>query len=112
LVVSDVAIGDDPRGGLRVQVHGHELVAQKRADHEKQKRQAQAKADAEIVRGVLTAQPGLGARELRAAVRAAGLPGVDRLSDALAHLGQSVEFRDEVHNRARVTRHYLRGDAK
>ena len=106
LVVSDVEINGDPRGGLRVQVHGHELVEQRRADHAKDARQEKARTDSNAVRAAIAATPGLGAMELRAAT---GLSG-DRFAAAVAHLRDEIEVREERKGRGPGSRrHYLRG---
>lgn len=109
LVISDVAVGDDPRAGVRVAVHGAELVGQQRAEREQATRRQRVTADSETMRRILVERPGLGTRELRLAARQAGLGARDRVDDAIAALGGEVELRDEVVGRSRVTRHYLRG---
>jgi len=111
LVVTDAEIDGDPRAGVRVDLRGAELVAQRREQQATEVRHERVRADAEVVRRVLTEQPGLGSRELRGAVRVKGGVGAERLADALAHLGDAVEIRDEVRGRSRTARHYLRGAA-
>jgi len=105
LVIADVEGAGDPRGGLRVQVHGAELVVERRAAHAATARRDRARGDGETVRGALARQPGLGTRELRGAT---GLSG-DRLAAALAALGDAVEVREEKQGRTVTKRHYLRG---
>ena len=106
LVVSDIEEAGDPRAGLRVQLHGAELVQQLREERGAVAREERTARDAEAVRKVLRTRPGLGSRELRAAT---GLSG-DRVTAALTRLGEDVELRDETNGRVRTTRHYLRGD--
>lgn len=108
LVISDVEIADDPKGGLRVQVHGVELVNERRQAHAESARQEQARRDAQSVRKAIEGHPGIGTRELRGVTRLSG----DRVAAALADLGARVEVREERTGRARAaTRHYLRGSA-
>jgi hypothetical protein len=109
LVIADVEVNGDPRAGVSVEVRGAELVAARREEQAAAARASRAHADAEVVRSVLRDQPGIGARDLRAQVRLAGGLGYERLGDALAHLGDAVDIRDEVKGRSRVARHYLRG---
>lgn len=109
LVIEDVSIGDDPRGGVRVVVHGAELVSQRREERESTARRQRVSSDGDAVRGVLRQTPGLGSRELRAAVRTATGAGSDRVTAAIADMGDEIEIRDEVRGRSRVARHYLRG---
>ena len=105
LVISDVEYEGDPKAGLRVQVHGAELVVEQRIASRQAAAEKQARADAESVRRVLSKTPGLGTAELRAA---AGLSGA-RLPAALAHMGDAVDVREETNGRSRKLRHYLRG---
>lgn len=105
LVISDIEVDGDPRAGLRVEVRGGELVAERREQHAEAARGERARRDAEAVSKALARTPGLGSRELRAA---AGLSG-DRLAAAVVHLADRIEVRDETRGRSRTTRHYLRG---
>lgn len=104
LVVSDVEIDGDARAGLRVQVHGAELVQERREAKGAAAKAERTARDAAAIRRVLSTRPGLGSRELRAATSLSG----DRVAAALVHLGDDVEARDEVQGRSRTTRHYLR----
>jgi len=106
LVISDVEIDGDPKAGLRVQVHGAELVAQRRQEQASTTRREQARRDAEVVRRVLAGSPGLGMRELRAAVRPVGR---ERLESALYDMGNEVEVREERQGRTVTRRHFVRG---
>ncbi|HTC68083.1 MAG TPA: AAA family ATPase, partial [Acidothermaceae bacterium] len=108
LVVSDVTIGLDERAGLRVQLCATDVADRLRAEKKTEARLTKVRADAEVVRRVLRAKPGLGTRELRAEVKTAGDVSPDRLTTALALIDAEVETRDEVEGRARVTRHFLR----
>jgi hypothetical protein len=105
LVISDVECDGDPKAGLRVQVHGVELVADRRAARAETARKDQARRDAEAVRAALAKQPGLGTTALRGTT---GLSG-DRYAAALASLGPLVEVQEEVRGKGRTMRHYLRG---
>jgi hypothetical protein len=104
LVVSDVEVDGDPRAGLRVQVHGAELVAERREARQDAAVKAQGAKDAAKVREALTKHPGVGTTELRGITR---LPG-DRLAAAIVALG-CVEVVAEQVGRATTQRHYLRG---
>jgi len=108
LVISDVPDewGGDLKAGLRVQVHGGELVRDRRESKARQARQDKAATDADTVRKVLASRPGLGTRELRSV---AGLGNGPRLADALAVLGVAVEVRDERRGRTVAAGHYLTG---
>lgn len=107
LVVSDVEIDGNPRAGLRVDVRGAELIAERRAEHAAANLTDRTKRDAEKLRRVIATTPGLGSAELRGA---AGLPG-DRVALALAHVGDAIEIREEKRGRSVRRRHYLRGGA-
>lgn len=108
IAIQDVAVGEDLRAGVKVEVRGAELVRQKREEAAKVQRDVRGRLDAETMRKVLGAHPGLGARELRAAMRRAGIGSQQRIDDALAHLGTEVDYREEVRGRTRVTTHCLR----
>lgn len=98
--------GGEPRAGLRVAVHGAELVTQRREDRERKAERAKVGRDAERVREVIAACPGIGSRDLRARTSLSG----DRLAAAVAHLGAAVEVRDEAQpGRRPKTCHYLVG---
>lgn len=105
LVVSDVDVDGNPRGGLRVAVHGAELVREKRAAAEADARASKVRRDAETVRAVLASAPGLGTRELRDRTAFGG----SRLAAAIAELGDGVDVREERDGRSLRLRHYLRG---
>lgn len=108
LVISDVEIEGDPRAGLRVQVHGSELIAQQREDSAQIARKAQSSRDASRVDHALQRAPGLGTKELRVAARLSG----DRLVAALLELGPAVEVREEVSAKGKTCRHYLNREQK
>jgi hypothetical protein len=105
LVVSDVDVDGEPRAGLRVQVHGVELVEERREARQDAAVRAQAARDASKVREAVARTPGVNTRELRGVTRLSG----DRLAAALVELGQAVEVRTEPLGRTRVNRHFLRG---
>ncbi len=107
LLVSDVPRDDDPRWGLKVEVRGAELIAQRRDERAAASLKERTRRDAETVRKALRERPGLGTRELRTATTLSG----DRLAFAIAHLGEAVEVRQEKRGRGVVNRHYLRGAA-
>jgi RecA-family ATPase len=104
LVVSDVQIGDDPRGGLRVSVRGHELVEERREQRHEASLRAQAAKDVERVRQAVAAHPGIGSRELRGMTRMSG----DRVATAILAMGDGIDVRQEVRGRSRAQTHYLR----
>jgi RecA-family ATPase len=107
LVISDVEFGTDLRAGLRVQVHGCELIEQRRHARNRSVQADQAKRDGETVCQALAAHPlGLGTRELRAVTRLSG----DRVTAAVVALGDRVEVIEERNRRGpAVRRHRLRG---
>lgn len=106
LVIEDVEIDGDPKAGVRVVVHGAELVTQKREEKQAETRRSVAARDAVRVRDALVRQPGLGTRELRSVTCLSG----DRVAAALLALGAAVETREEPQQGRRPkTRHYLRG---
>jgi RecA-family ATPase len=106
LVITDVELEGERRGGLRVEVRGHELVAERRQALARAGLAAQAEQDAAEVRRVLVASPGLGVRELRTAVRPMGR---ERLDAALYVLRDQVEVREERSGHSVARRHYVRG---
>lgn len=91
LVVSDVAIGGDLTAGLRVQVHGHELVTERHEQRIAEAQRSQLRQDAQKVREAIGQRPGISSRELRALTHLSG----DRVSAALLQLGRAVEVREE-----------------
>jgi hypothetical protein len=105
LAISDVEADGNLKAGVRVDVRGAELVAERRAAREARARTDKSRRDAETVRGVLAGRPGLGTRELRGA---AGLSG-DRLAAAVAYLGSAIEVREEKQGRTSTKRHFLNG---
>ena len=105
LVIADVEHAGDPRAGVRVVVHGAELVSQRRAEREAEGQRVKARHDAEVLRSAILATPGQGAHALR---ERTGLSGA-RYRAALAFLGDEVEIREEKRGRATVYAHYLRG---
>jgi RecA-family ATPase len=105
LVISDVEIDGEARAGLRVQVHGHELLEERREAHHDAIARVQQSRDAAKVRAALVERPGISTTELRGVCRLSG----DRLSAALLSLGASVEVRTEAEGRTRTNRHFLRG---
>jgi hypothetical protein len=107
LVISDVEMDGNPRAGLSVGVRGVELVAERQAQRAEAARGQRARRDADTLRKAIAATPGAGTSALRGAT---GLSG-ERFAAAVAHLGNAVEVRDEVHGRSRTACHYLRGGA-
>lgn len=103
LVISDVPSAEDPKWGLRVQVHGIELVTEARARSAKELRDAQAKRDSERISSVLTVCPGVGSEELKAR---AGLSG-GRYSEAVRFLGARLQIREEKSGRSVRRCHYI-----
>jgi RecA-family ATPase len=106
LVISDVEIDGEARAGLRVQVHGAELIDERREAQATAARRDETRRDVETLRRVLAATPGLGSRELRAAVRPMAHA---RLEAALYALREQIDIREEQIGRAITRRHYLRG---
>jgi hypothetical protein len=108
LVISDVEAAGDAKAGVRVQVHGAELVAEQRDAAASRVRAEKVRRDAETLRKAMATTPGMGTTALRGAT---GLSG-DRFPAALAYLGNAVEQRQERRGSARAsTCHYLRGGA-
>ena len=107
LTIKDVCSedGQDHKAGLALQVHGKELVQERRDAKASEDRKGRARVDAAAVRAVLGLHPGVGTRELRAM---AGLSG-DRLAAAVACMGKGVEVRLESNGVGRVARHFLTG---
>jgi hypothetical protein len=106
LVISDVEVDGDPRGGLRVQVHGTELLDERRERREEAAQNAEVRRDTETLRKIIGTRPGLSAGDLRAAARLSG----DRFSRALTELGADIEVREVPTGRGAPKRtHYLRG---
>lgn len=106
LVISDVEADGDPRAGLRVQVHGAELVREHRATKADAARDAQARRDAADVRKTLAARPGLTRTEV---VDACRLGNKGRYQNAMAVLGGEVEVREVRAGRNLSKLHYLTG---
>jgi hypothetical protein len=107
LVIADVEVAGDPKGGLRVQLHGKELVHERRAEKATAIRKESGKRAADAIRKALAARPGLATMDLRAA---AGLDGDAYAAGKLA-LGDELEIREEQAGRGRRQAHYLRGSA-
>jgi hypothetical protein len=106
LVIADAEIDGDARGGLKVDLRGAELVAQRRAVRAEAARNALVQRDAEVVRKAIGRTPGAGTTALRGAT---GLSGV-RFAAAVTLLGDAIEVREEKRGRSRSTLcHYLRG---
>ena len=91
LVIEDVEEGGDPRAGLRVMVHGIELIDERREAATAKRVAIQTARDAKAITNAVERRPGVGALELRAVT---GLNGT-RYSRALAHLGSAIEVRHE-----------------
>jgi hypothetical protein len=106
--IEDVAEGDDSRAGLRVSVHGAELVMDRRAEVAAAASAVRTRQDAEKMRKLIAATPGIGVCELRRQSRMSG----DRCAAAIASLGNAVEVREERSpGRRSKSCHYLRGGA-
>jgi hypothetical protein len=105
LVIEDVEIDGDPKAGLRVVVHGAELVTQRREEREAADRRAKGARDAEALRAAVLASPGIGAVAVR---EATGLSGA-RYRAAAALLGDELERREERDGRAKGLAHFIRG---
>ena len=91
IVVSDVEQDGDPKAGLRVQVHGVELVQEKRDASAAAARKARSARDSATIRACLTKRPGAAYMELRGL---AGLSG-DRLGAAIAYMADELDRRVE-----------------
>jgi hypothetical protein len=108
LLISDEPTDDgDNRGGLQVKVFGTELIAKRREESASVARSKRTQMDSQTVRKAIEGKPGMGTRELRSAT---GLSG-DRLFNAVSHLGESVDVREESQGRIRLHRHYIRGSS-
>ena len=108
LVIEDVEEGGDPRAGLRVMVHGIELIDERREASEARKRSIQVARDASRILAAVQSRPGLGTRELRAILRISG----DRFSAAVVELGLKIDARQERlpgQGGQAALRHYPRG---
>jgi hypothetical protein len=105
LVIADVEIARDARAGLRVELRGAELVAERRAVRAEVVQNDQVRRDAERVRKVIASNPGATTTALRGTT---GLSG-DRFAAAMARLGGEIEIREEKRSGSRrSTCHYLR----
>ncbi len=109
LVISDEELDGKPRGGLSIRVHGAELLEERREARATAWRQERLERDKDILRRVLRENPGLGARELRAAAKLGGIGGRERLDNALFALGEEVEVRRVEGSTKPSNGHYLRG---
>lgn len=105
LVITDVQVGADPRAAVHVQAHAVGLISQQRDERQQIKRKQVASQNAETVRRVLIASPGLGTRELREATALSGT----LLAESIAELGAGLEIREEKDGRSKTRRHYLKG---
>jgi AAA domain-containing protein len=107
LVISDVEIDGYPKAGLRVQVHGAELLTERRQERREAAQRDRARIDADSVRAAIARCPGATTTALRVA---SGLSG-DRLALALTKLGSAVEVREDRSQGRGPARqcHYLRG---
>jgi hypothetical protein len=109
LVIEDVPVGDDLRAGLRVSVHGTELIDERRDRRNRDRLAVSATADGARVLGLVQAHPGIGTRELRALL---GLSG-DRYTRAIHLLGSQIQIRCERiqgHPGRTPARHFVKVD--
>jgi hypothetical protein len=103
LVISDVEDGADPKAGVRVTVHGVELIDEARERQTRKREGIQQAKDAAKVREALLANPGLTTRGLQAATRLNGV----RCAAAIFAMGPAVDVREEKVGRSHAHRHYL-----
>lgn len=87
LTITNVASGDNPRAGLRVQVCGKELLVERKEAHEKTSNAARIEHDVRAVRECIAASPGISTPEIRMRVQISQV----RLSAALATLGPAIK---------------------
>jgi hypothetical protein len=106
LVISDVEIDGEARAGLRVQVHGAELIADRRAAKADADQADQTRRDAQKIREALAKHPGVNTRALRGITHLSG----DRIAAALGVLSSAVEVRQVpgAGGRFPSAAHYLR----
>ena len=107
LVISDVELDGDPKGGLQVRVHGKELVEERRQAAKEAAIRDGRRRDVEKVRKTIREHPGVSTTELRGFV---GMNG-ERLAAALAELGQDLTIQEVSQGRTRVKKHYLKAGA-
>jgi AAA domain/DnaB-like helicase N terminal domain len=105
LTITDFPRDDNPKWGLAVRVHGHELVVERRA---REKARAVAQTERDVANRVclaVKAQPGISTRDLRALARVSG----DGLTRALLALKSQVEARQTKDGRSLIVRHFPTG---
>lgn len=105
LVIADLEIDDDPFAGLRVEVRGADLLAERRERRVHSAREDEVRRDAEAIRKVVLEQPGIKAADLRAAARLSG----DRVKRAMVALVDVVDVRSAKVGKIWVCQHYLKG---
>jgi hypothetical protein len=105
LAISDEADeeGGDFKAGVRIQVHGVELIRDKRAERDRVAKKAAAERDAKVVRLAIIASPGASTSSLR---EATGL-NAQRFAAARQSLGTEVQVKEEIVGKAWTNRHYL-----
>jgi len=106
LVIADVEIDGDPRGGLRVDLRGAELITEQREQRAAEALKDRTRRDAQTIRQAIGRQPGLSVRDLRVAVRPMSR---DRFEAAMVHLRDELEVREERRGKATAMLHYLKG---
>lgn len=105
LTIQDVGPPEDLKRGARIQVHGVELVEERRQARRDATTKAQAGRDAAKLRELLTRQPGLGVQDIRGALHLSG----DRFYAARSSLAGDVEIRQVRVGSARPKEaHFLR----
>jgi AAA domain-containing protein len=106
LVISDVEDEGNPKAGVRVQIHGSEVINEAREKTRRARNEAQRRAEQERVLASVIERPGLNARELRSVT---GMNG-DRFMSAVVELHGTgkLEIREERNGRSFSARHYAR----
>jgi hypothetical protein len=92
LVIEDVEADGDPRAGLRVQVHGTELIDSRREEAEATKRAIQSTRDAKAILAAVAKNPGVNSSQLRAL---SGISSGTRFVRAVADLGDGLRVTAE-----------------
>jgi hypothetical protein len=107
LVIGDVELDGDPKAGLRVAVHGKELIEERREAAKVKAREDRGRRDGDKLKAFLGNNPGAGTKEIRGVLGFSG----DRLAAVILELG-CVDVRVEQNGKVRVARHFLRSGGR
>lgn len=105
LVIEDVERDGAPKAGVRIAVHGAELVTQRREERESLAKSTQATRDGRRLVDAVSAHPGIGVEDLKATTALSG----QRYKAALVAVSDVIEVRRETVGRSTTNRHYRKG---